>query len=490
MLSIIVFILCVIFYKRITTPLMVVLMILSALIFRSWWSFAAIPLTALLLALKLYVIEPLDFDKRIYSLRMLHPNKKDSFKIGNVLPLDESELKYNNATVSVTDGILSGSMMITGSTGSGKTRTMLSLIKQTLDEGKPAAMFDYKGEKDIIDDLKEFCDMRNIPFYEFSSDRCNFYYDPLVNLNETGKVEALMNTRRWDTGGADEHYRTSTQLLIQHLVHAYEEYREENNETCNYIIGLQKFAPSFKPDSNMRDGYQTLLKQLDIIVSSAAIEMFDESKTHFSFNEDSQYCIMFSFVSANKALANSLSSFIFQDIMDRSMRKRYSPKLVIGVDEFGTLESSILIKDLIEKGRSGGCQTIFSILDINQIAMTSGMHFVQAILGTINSFIIHAGATEETAKLLAGVQNDKDKTQYIMELRKPYKGKPPTAMFISKYPVLKKHGTNEMYRIIPAVYTGKKKKEDIVINEEVTQQPLEEFDFSKPVTIKDINKFI
>ena len=36
--------------------------------------------------------------------------------------------------------------------------------------------------------------------------------------------------------------------------------------------------------------------------------------------------------------------------------------------------------------------------------MTSGEFFVNAVLGTINNYIIHAGATQSTADLLAGVQ--------------------------------------------------------------------------------------
>ena len=115
--------------------------------------------------------------------------------------------------------------------------------------------------------------------------------------------------------------------------------------------------------------------------------------------------------------------------MDRGTRKHYKDNLLLCIDEFGTLESSTIIKDLLEKGRSGGCQTVFSVLDINQIAMTSGEHFVNAILGTINNFIIHAGATQSTADLLAGVQKY-DKGYDIMSLRKPYKGKKPTCLLI------------------------------------------------------------
>ena len=77
----------------------------------------------------------------------------------------------------------------------------------------------------------------------------------------------------------------------------------------------------------------------------------------------------------------------------------------------------------MEKGRSGGIQTIFSILDVNQIAMNAGEHFVQAILGTINNYIIHAGATQSTAELLAGVQKY-DKGYDIMNLNRfPLHGK-------------------------------------------------------------------
>ena len=142
--------------------------------------------------------------------------------------------------------------------------------------------------------------------------------------------------------------------------------------------------------------------------------------------------------------------------MDRGTRRHYKDNLLLCIDEFGTLESSIIIKDLLEKGRSGGIQTILSILDINQIAMTSGEHFVEAILGTINNCLIHAGATQKTAELLAGVQKF-DKSFDIMSLRKPYKGKSSTVLFISKYPIITKKGNQEVYRIIPYIKVLKRK---------------------------------
>ena len=205
---------------------------------------------------------------------------------------------------------------------------------------------------------------------------------------------------------------------------------------------------------NERDGFNNLKKSLEILLTSRAKDLFGDDPD-FSFETDKPYVICFSFPSANKQLANNLSSFVFTDLMDRGTRKHYPDKLLLCVDEFGTLDSSTLIKDLLEKGRSGGVQTVFSILDVNQIAMNSGEYFVNAILGTINNYIIHAGATQTTAELLAGVQKF-DKSFDIMSLRKPYKGKKPTALFISKYPIFSKKGNQEVYRMIP--YTSVLKK--------------------------------
>lgn len=416
-----------------------------------------------------------DYNQRIFSLSALfnkiRSNKKDEIIIGRIMPVNKNEIKHNQRAIAVNDTLLSGATLITGSTGSGKTTGMKSIMKQAIHQGKPVVFVDYKGEIDILDDLEKYCNQLDIPYYEFSARRCTFCYDPLVNLNETGRVEALMNTRRWSADGADEHYKTSTQLVLQNVIHAYDEYRAKTNDNKNYLVGLRDFTYRYKPESNERDGFNTLVKQLEILLSSRAQDMLKDDKEIFSFERETPFVICFSFISANKALANSLSSFIFQDIMDRGTRKHYNPKMLLCIDEFGTLDSSTLIKDLLEKGRSGGCQTMFSILDINQIAMNAGEYFVNAILGTINSFIIYAGATQTTADLLAGVQKYDNKGYSIMDLKKPYKGKPPTALMISKYPILSKRGNQEIYKIIPYIFKTKgakpKKQPKMIINKSI-----------------------
>lgn len=448
-----------------------------------------------------------DYSSRIYSISAVinRLHKPKELVIGSIMPVNHNELKYNMKKIELDNTILSGATLLTGSTGSGKTTTMKTIIKQRILEKRPVVFFDYKGEEDILDEIKQYCDDIGTEYYEFSQRDCTFTYDPFINLNETGKVEALMNTRRWSTDGADEHYKTSMQLAIQNLIRAYDDYRRQHDDKRNYIVGLYDFAQSYHPQSNERDGFNNLIKSLEILLTSRAKDLFKDNP-NFTFETNDNYVICFSFISANKALANSLSSFVYTDIMDRGTRNHYKDNLLLCIDEFGTLESSTLIKDILEKGRSGGCQTVFSILDVNQIAMNAGEHFVNAILGIINNYIIHAGATQTTADLLASVQKY-DKGYDIMSLRKPYKGKKPTALFISKYPILTKKNNQEVYRIIPytAVFNNRSfaeflkqynnteiKAQPIPIDfgdEDITEEDLNNVDLSQPISLDDIKKY-
>ena len=437
-----------------------------------------------------------DFTDRILSIsavfNKLHRPKE--LVIGRILPVNKAEIKYNMKAIELDDVVLSGETLITGSSGSGKTTTMKTILKQRIDTHRPVVFFDYKGEEDILDEIEKFAESNELPYYEFSNRRCTFTYDPFKNLDETGKVEALMNTRRWSADGADEHYKTSMQLAIQNLIRTYDEFRKTTNDNSNYIVGLYEYSKSYHPQSNERDGFNNLQKSLEILLSSRAKELFGNDP-NFTFENDEPYVICFSFTSANKALANNISSFVYTDIMDRGTKRHYPNKLLLCIDEFGTLESSTIIKDLLEKGRSGGVQTVFSVLDINQIAMTSGEHFVQAILGTINNYIIHAGATQSTAELLAGVQKY-NKDYDIMSLRKPYRGKKPTALFITKYGLLNRKNNQDVYRIIPYTSVLKHIKkvepkeaeanfdievENINISDDHYVIPIDQLDLTQPI---------
>ena len=435
----------------------------------------------------------LDFSDKVYSISgLLNKRKKtDGVVVGEVLPNNTRELKYNGLKVSLSETILSGGTLIQGSTGSGKTEEIKSIIFQSVERGNPVCFVEFKGSADTLEDIENFANKKNIPYYEFSSRKCNFTYDPFLNLNETGKVEAIMNTRKWDSNGSDEYYKTSMQLFVQNIVREYEQVKDDS---VPYLIGLYKYALEYKPDINEKDGYYSVLRQLEILLSSKFKELCEQDKQRFEFESitnNKPYIIVFSFVSANKQLGNSVASFVFQDIMNTGTILKYNKKLLLCVDEFGTVENSTIIKDILEKGRSCGVMTVFSLLDINQIAMSNSIYFIDSILGTINTLIIFAGATQKSAEILAGVQRWDNKSFDIMSLRKPQGGKPPTALFISKYNILMK-GSQEMYRMIPFRYKSidKQEESDIVKPTPIEDEIEQETKVMEEIKIDDIDDIL
>lgn len=441
-----------------------------------------------------------DFSSPVKSIKGIWNNltrnaKNDgSIIIGSAYPFTDRDLDINNKSIIVDETVLGGGTLITGASGSGKTTTMESMMKQHLDNGNPLAFFDFKGEKEIIDKFKKYCNERSIDFYEFSAYDIDFRYDPLLRLNETGRVSALMNIRKWDTRGADDHFRSSTQLFAQNIIREYDSKRNKDNS--NYLIGLYDFIQNYKVDINERDGYLTIKKMIEIILTSAGGKMFkDNSLKEFSFYNEKQFMVCFSFLSSNKELGNSLASFVFKDLLDRGTNKKYNPKLGLYVDEFGSLENTEIVKDILEKGRSAGIQTVLSVQDINQISLKSSELFLESMLGTINSFIIHAGAVQSAATKLSSVQSY-NADWAILELQKPYNGKPPTALFISKYPVLKRGKKQQtVVRIFPYIYNSnntkngikvEKTKENIVLdNKNDIEIPKEEIKEDNTKEIKE-----
>lgn len=412
-----------------------------------------------------------DYSKEIYSIsRIFNTFKKSNgILLGYIRPFDKDSIKYNNRKLCINQTILSGGTMTSGANGSGKSTTIKAEMFQAIDNHQSVTFFDFKGEEEILDEIKSVCNSKGVPYYEFSARKCSFSYDPFKYLNDTGKIEALMNTKRWSTTGEDEHYKTSMKLVTQSLVNGYE------HASGSFIHGLYKYAVEYKPAPSEKDGYQTILKMLEILMTSRANEMFTLDKEEIDFRSDKQKVVCFSFVSANKELANSMSAFILQDIMDRGTNNKFDPRLLLCLDEFGTLENSLIIKDILEKGRSCGIQPIVSTLDLNQIALSTSMIYVNALLGIVNNFIIHAGATKETAALFSGTQRD-NIIDEIMNLRKPYRGKPPTAIFISKYPIIDKSKSQEYFKFIPYNYK-------VRTTQEVIQK-----DYKLPEIVMDIDE--
>lgn len=397
-----------------------------------------------------------DWDKRILSLAI--PHIKKGRIIGRCFPYYKKQLKYNNSLVVQDDLSQKGSCLISGSSGSGKTVSMVSMINQDIADGKSVVFFDFKGDLTTLDKIKS----DGVPTYTLTYQDADFTYDPLKNLTDQAQVEALLNIRPWSMDNSDSFYKTNLQVFIQSALEDFNE-QEHNGNT---IIDFYNFLQTYNVSKDHYDSYQTLLKLLELSTSNLR-PLFDETKREFSFNTNEQFVLKISFTSSTKALATFTAALLFRDLLETRTKQSFNRQVSLYIDEYGSCETQLTVKDLLEKGRSCNIGTTLAVQDISQIALSSSQDFVDSILGTLNSFIIFAGATKTQAERLAGTQIY-DIDNLIMSLKKPVNGKPPTAMFISKYPVFERGGT-EVYRFIPVNVSLKE-----VIQKEENKIKLEE----------------
>lgn len=418
-----------------------------------------------------------DFMRKILSFTMIFHNilpisrKNGDRIIGRVIPYSNSQLKYNGKMIVANEIATAGSTLISGSTGSGKTYGMMSLIKQNIADGRSVIFSEYKGDPSVVQELISYAEKYNYEIFNLSDGVSNFNYDPLANLNNVGRVEAVMNMRKWSMDGSDAHYKTGTQLLLQKMVgefsKIYQDMKYSRGKSVSFTYEFFEFVKRYQPALNDRDSYFTIQKLLELLITSSLSPMFKfENGKTFSFEEykNKKFLFISSFVSSNKELATSFSSLLFRDLLDECTIEPPLYNIYLYIDEFATLDNPFIIKDVLEKGRSGRIAPTLALQDINQIVIQTNEAYLNSILGTINSYIIYAGATRTTAEKFAGVQLMEIES-IIMNLRKPINGKKPTAIYISKYPTLNKRITSEVFRFEPYIFdkgAGKPRKSDNV----------------------------
>ena len=408
-----------------------------------------------------------------YNVLIKNPQLKSKKKMGTVIPYNKATIRYGGRLIDYPELNSRGGTMVTGASGSGKSVQALELIKQDMDKERNIIFFDFKGEKETSDTLKKFARERNYEIYSLD-DEDAYSFDPLYDMSPTGRVEAILNTRKWSMDGADAHFRTNTQLLIQKYIQAFDKVFMKSNSQL-YTVNFYKFVMANKPNMNNRalaDAYKTLITLLEVVLTSKlGPSLSGNHKRKFSFSEaekfNEKYIMIISIPSDSKEFANSISSFYFRNLMATGTNSSFSPAIALYIDEFGTLENPFVIKDILEKGRSCGIMATIIMQDIFQIVINTNEAYLNSLLGTVNNFLIFAGATKEAAIKMTGVQI-KEVEGILQTLMKPIDGNAPIACFISKIPVLDKKKASEVFKYIPYV-NGSKAKIGSILSKGLTE---------------------
>lgn len=392
----------------------------------------------------------------IKNKQILNDNKV----LGSIIPFSDRTIKYGGQYIPLTSTNTRSGTIVTGSTGSGKSYTVKQLVEQDCKNGNPVVYFDFKGEQGTYNDLRNIGLKYGYEIYGNKNEEDFYFFDPLFGLSENGKIEAILNTRKWNIAGSDDHYKTNLKVLITKYIKEFDKVLEKKDRegviidnSFPYTKNFYNFVNSNRPDlsnPDIKNAYNSLKTILELILTSDFGTIMKENKREkkFKFHPDysQKYLLIVSISSDSKDLANSFSSFYLRNLLHCGTQETFIPDLMLYIDEAASA-NPFNYKDILEKGRSAGINTTLIMQDIYQMDIETNEAFTNSLLGTVVNFLIFAGATKGAATRISGVQSAE------IELAIQNLTRPPevSALFITKQPIIDKNKSSEFYKFKPYI---------------------------------------
>lgn len=291
--------------------------------------------------------------------------------------------------------------LLVGTTGSGKTTTLMFLVKQLTQIFKQTTIIiDGKGDIDLINKVKQLDPSAFVweiggtteynPFATKDSvvlsdkimslfDFSEPHYEALVNDYVLILTETLINKNIDLTLENIIKYFDISELkqLISKKNSNYE-YLEKINE--DDILGMR----------SRLNVYRQQLK-ISIGINNNLLELITKHKTIlFSINS-----LMY------PKLAGSVGKIIIQDLKELTTLKSVNQKINIVLDEFNVFASETIV-NLINKSRSFNYQCFLSFQTINDLK-TNNMNLTDTIFGNVSTIVCHNIKDPNTAEYIASV---------------------------------------------------------------------------------------
>lgn len=342
--------------------------------------------------------------------------------------------------------------MITGAPGSGKTITLLSLILNDITSGASTVVIDFKRSPKLASKLARFARENGAEFYHFvngepdsydiaDNPRGQSFYDCLSSGSPTSRADMVLGMREYDTASAV--YKAAMQQLLQVVFAALAQADRSKAPSIDWRSGgiyqlasvvrgnnLQELASACegtkierdivevyeasKGKTQIRHALDELQGQMRTIIASEYGQWMKTSGTDrdinlFELTSKPGNVILFSLNSdSEKEFAQYVGSMIMADLTAVSARRRNMSKtnpLRVYVDEFQAVNPDS-VKSLLEKSRESRMAITLAQQSFEQVITSSernGEAYLGSLLDTCSNFIIHAGATEDSAVKLSKI---------------------------------------------------------------------------------------
>lgn len=350
--------------------------------------------------------------------------------------------------------------LIAGNTGSGKTITMLSLVKNDIMNNMPLVLIDFKRSPEFASKLAKWTKEYGGNFYHFVNGNPKYYdvehssgqsfYDPLSGGSATSKADMVLGMREYDTASAV--YKSNMQQLLQILFSMLYYADRSKAPSIDWDSGgiyqlatavsdgnitelasacegtpIEKDAEALDLASRGKTGLKHAMDELQgqvrTIVASEYGRWMKTSKSGsiidlFKLTQEPGNVILFSLNSDSEPeFARYVGSMILADLTATSAKRRNAGmknQVNVYIDEFQAVNPDS-VTSLLEKSRESRIAMTLAQQSFEQIVAASdknGEAYLLSVLDTCSNFIIHNGSTEDSATRLSKILGKEWVTTY------------------------------------------------------------------------------
>jgi conjugal transfer pilus assembly protein TraD len=328
--------------------------------------------------------------------------------------------------VVLDDGQLSAHGLILGASGAGKSTTLLAILTDHIERGRPVVAIDMKGSPEFAHQLTSAAAAAGRPFRLWTPDG-RALWNPLAHGNATELKDKLIATERF----TEPHYQRAAERYVQTALQVLHGAHPERAVTLDEVVdamdprrmaGLLRHVP--RPRAQRAQEYlagltpdqlsaiRGLGTRLAIITESHTGRFLSHAPEPGGESIDlraalaGQQVVLFSLNSSTYGqLASQLGTLVVQDVVTTVGHRlatgaaaRDGPAL-IGIDEFSALGADNVIS-LLARGREAGVSVLLAtqeLADLDRAAV--GLR--DQVLGNTAVKIAHRQEVPASAQTIA-----------------------------------------------------------------------------------------
>ncbi len=337
-------------------------------------------------------------------------------------------LDERGTVVAISPQELAQHALVLGATGSGKTTTVLQLLRGLLAPASGLVVVDLKGDPDLTRELREIAEERERPF-ELWTFEGPASWNPLAHGDATELMDKLIGLEEW----SEPHYKRAAQRYLHSVLRALELARERPELGRVTALLAPEALPAFVHSPEGRAIPPAERKRLDLYCaqldrsSQSAIQglgnrlaLLAETRAGAQLRGAPGAIDLYRTLAEGRLTVFSLDSqkygetaahvaaLVAQDLktvasarLAGRQRGAAAPTAYLALDEFSAMRSDHVL-GLLARGRSSGIAVILATQELADLARIEPA-FAEQVLGNTNVKLIHRQDVPESAERLAGV---------------------------------------------------------------------------------------